>query len=128
MNLLETKSGNDYFYIPEEGHIVLFCFDPQAGREQSGVRPAFVISPIAFNNSRTKFALVCPITTKVKGYPFEVELLPGGKTEGVILVDQIKSLDWSERNIKFIEKSPPDVINKVYIKLSLILPRFKLII
>ncbi|MFN8969339.1 MAG: type II toxin-antitoxin system PemK/MazF family toxin, partial [Pseudanabaena sp.] len=73
-------------YIPDRGDIVWLDFDPQAGHEQSGHRPAFVISPIAYNQ-RSNLALLCPITSKTKGWKFEV-LLTDTKTKGVILADQ----------------------------------------
>lgn len=71
-------------------------FDPQAGHEQGGRRPAVVLSPAAYNGL-VGLALVCPLTTRVKGYPFEVAIPPGGKAGGVALADQVKSLDWRAR-------------------------------
>ena len=86
-------------YIPDAGDIVWLEFDPQAGREQSGHRPALVLSPAAYNE-KVSLAVCCPLSTKVKGYPFEV-LVDSGKTASVVLSDQIKSLDWRERNATF---------------------------
>ncbi|MDA0910348.1 MAG: endoribonuclease MazF [Proteobacteria bacterium] len=85
-------------YIPDAGDIVWLDFDPQAGREQKGHRPALVISPKVYN-TKTKLMLCCPMTTKIKGYPFEVAV--ASEKESVILSDQIKSLDWQQRNAKF---------------------------
>lgn len=87
-------------YIPERSDIVWLDFNPQTGREQAGRRPALVLSPASYN-SKVKLALLCPITTKVKGYPFEVTLLKGLEVTGVVLADQVKSLDWHFRNYWF---------------------------
>lgn len=79
-------------YIPQRGDIIWLDFNPQAGREQAGRRPAFVVSPAAYNR-KVGLALVCPVTSRVKGYPFEVVLPAGLAVTGVILSDQLKSLD-----------------------------------
>lgn len=81
-------------YVPEAGDIVWLFFDPQAGHEQAGHRPALVLSPSAYN-SKTGLMLCCPMTTQIKGYPFEV-LIASGKP-GAALADQVKSLDWVAR-------------------------------
>lgn len=81
-------------YVPDVGHIVWLQFDPQAGHEQAGHRPAVVLSPASYNG-RTGLMLCCPMTTQIKGYPFEV--LVAGKTPGAVLADQVKSLDWQIR-------------------------------
>ena len=81
-------------YIPEAGDIVWLHFDPQAGHEQAGYRPAVVVSPSSYNG-KTGLMLCCPMTTQLKGYPFEVSI--AGKRPGVVLSDQIKSLDWVVR-------------------------------
>lgn len=83
-------------YVPDRGDAVWLVFDPQAGHEQAGRRSALVLSPRAYN-ARVGLALMCPITTQVKGYPFEVALPPGGKVTGAVLADQVKSLDWRAR-------------------------------
>jgi len=83
-------------YVPEKADVVWLDFDPQAGHEQSGRRPAFVLSPAKYNRS-TGLMLCCPITTQVKGYPFEVAIEGNTKVQGVILADQVKSLDWQVR-------------------------------
>src|SRR2546425_1274360 len=79
--------------VPDAGDLVWLSFDPQAGHEQSGRRPALVLSPASYNG-KSGLALVCPITSRVKGYPFEVSLPEGSKFAGVILADQLRSLDW----------------------------------
>jgi len=81
-------------YVPEAGDIIWLHFDPQAGHEQAGHRPAVVISPSTYNG-KTGLMLCCPMTTRIKGYPFEVEL--SGTRTSVVLADQIKSLDWRAR-------------------------------
>ena len=105
-------------YVPRRDDLVWLSFDPHAGHEQAGHRPAFVLSPESYNR-KTGLLLACPITSKVKGYPFEVALPPGLPVGGVILADQIKSLDWKVRKAEFIVRTPPSVIEDV---LSLILP------
>ena len=89
-------------YVPDAGDIVWLRFSPQAGHEQSGHRPALVISPAAYNG-KTHLMICCPITTQVKGYPFEVPI--AGNRSGVALADQIKSLDWMVRKAKFKGKA-----------------------
>jgi len=86
-------------HVPERGDLVWLEFNPQAGSEQAGRRPALVISPGSYNR-RVGLALVCPITSRVKGYPFEVELPPGLEAQGAILCDQVKSLDWRARHAR----------------------------
>lgn len=81
-------------YVPDSGDVVWLRFDPQAGHEQAGQRPALVISPAAYN-SKTGLMLCCPLTTQIKGYPFEVAI--AGKRASVALADQVKSLDWIAR-------------------------------
>ena len=83
-------------YVPDRGDIVWLNFTPQAGHEQAGHRPALVLSPAAYNG-KTGLMLCCPITSQVKGYPFEVRLDAGADAQGVVLSDQVKSLDWQAR-------------------------------
>lgn len=90
-------------YVPERGDLIWLSFTPQSGVEQAGRRPAVVLSPSVYNE-RTGLALVCPVTTKVKGYPFEVVLGEPLKTAGVVLSDQVRSLDWRVREAGFIEQ------------------------
>ena len=87
-------------YVPDQGDIVWLEFDPQSGHEQKGRRPALVLSPISYNQ-KVGLMVCCPITTKSKGYPFEVEVNTKEVT-GVVLADQVKSLDWRAR------KAQPD--------------------
>jgi mRNA interferase MazF len=98
-------------YIPERGDLVWLDFEPTKGREQKGVRPAFVVSPKAYN-AKVGLALVCPITSHVKGYPFEVSC---GRSaiEGVILADHLRSVDWRARNAKFIDAAGVTVVQEV---------------
>jgi mRNA interferase MazF len=99
-------------YVPERGDIIWLEFNPQAGHEQAGHRPAFVVSPRAYHR-KTGLALVCPVTSRIKGYPFEVPLPAGGKTRGAILSDQVKSLDWRARKATFVERADGDVVAEV---------------
>jgi len=89
-------------YVPDSGDIVWLRFSPQAGHEQAGHRPAAVISPAAYNG-RTALMLCCPMTTQIKGYPFEVTM--AGNRPGAVLADQVKSLDWVERKAKYKGKA-----------------------
>lgn len=107
-------------YIPERGHAIWLQFNPQAGHEQAGRRPAVVLSPAAYN-SRVGLALVCPITNQIKGYPFEVLIPPDEAVTGAILTDQIKSLDWRVRRAEYICTLPPDVVLDVLQRLGTLL-------
>ena len=95
-------------YTPDRGDIVWVTLDPQAGHEQKGRRPALVVSPKSYNK-KSGLALVCPITYQVKGYPFEVPV-DALKEPGVILADQIKSIDWKARKGKKVATAHPDMI------------------
>jgi len=106
-------------YSPERGDIVWLNFDPQSGHEQKGKRPAVVISPKEYNE-KVGLGLFCPVTSKVKNYPFEVKIT-NEKIDGVILTDQIKSLDWKTRDIEFITKIPPEKIDEIIGKISVLL-------
>ncbi|MDE0256409.1 MAG: endoribonuclease MazF [Rhodospirillaceae bacterium] len=108
-------------YVPDTGHLVWLRFSPQAGREQAGRRPALVLSPRSYNE-KTNLALFCPITSRVKGYPFEVPLPDTGAVTGVVLADQIRSLDWRARGARFEEPAPPQLVSEVRDKLGAILP------
>lgn len=105
-------------YVPSRGDVVWLSFEPQAGHEQAGRRPAFVLSPEEYNRKSGLF-LACPVTSKMKGYPFEVALPDGLSVSGVILADQIKSLDWKARKAEFAAATSDDVIQDV---LALVLP------
>ena len=102
-------------YIPERGDLVWVNFNPQKGHEQSGKRPAIILSPAVYNK-KTGLALMCPITPQIKGYPFEV-VISENKINGVIIADQIKSLDWRERKVKFIQKIQKALLIEVQEKL-----------
>ncbi len=104
-------------YVPDAGDLVWLTFDPQAGREQAGRRPALVISPASYNR-KSGLALLCPVTSRVKKYPFEVLLQPGLPVTGVVLADQIKSVDWSERRAEFIAPTGRDFLEEVLRRLE----------
>lgn len=107
-------------YVPERGDVIWLDFDPQAGHEQSGRRPAFVLSPQSYNK-KTSLMLCCPITTQVKGYPFEVSLQGITAVKGVILADQVKSLDWQIRRAEKKGQVAPEVLEEVVLKIRAIL-------
>ena len=107
-------------YTPDRGDAVWLNSNPQAGHEQAGHRPAFVISPLAYNK-KVGLALVCPITTQLKGYPFEVEVPVGLPVSGTVLADQIKSLDWRSRKAAFICKMPDHVTEEVIGKIEVLI-------
>ncbi len=107
-------------YIPERGDVVWLNMNPQTGHEQSGRRPAVVLSPKSYNK-KVGLAIFCPITNQIKGYPFEVIIPNNLKVEGAILSDQIKSLDWKKRNAELYDKLPYDIILEVLKKLSTLL-------
>lgn len=99
-------------YLPERGDLVWIDFDPQIGREQAGRRPAVVLSP-GFYNSKSTLAWICPITSKAKGYPFEVPLPKSGAIQGVALTDQLRSLDYQKRRIEFAGRISPDLCDEI---------------
>lgn len=106
-------------YVPKRADIIWLNFSPQAGHEQAGKRPALVLSPEEYNK-KTSLLIACPITSKVKGYPFEVTLT-GNEIDGVVLSDQVKSLDWKVRKAAFAERAAATVIKEVQSKLLLLL-------
>ncbi len=108
-------------YVPERGDVVWLSFTPQAGHEQAGRRPALVLSPIAYNR-KVGLAILCPVTTQEKGYPFEVRLPKECNVTGVILADQVKSLDWRARKAEKMDQVPTATVAEVLRKLSLLLP------
>lgn len=109
-------------YVPDRGEIVWLDFDPQAGHEQSGHRPALVLSPAEYN-SKTGLMLCCPITNQVKGYPFEVTV--EGKaskgTTGVVLADQCRNVDWQARRAQKKGTVSEEVLQEVLGKLNTLL-------
>lgn len=98
--------------VPEIGAVGWLVFDPQAGREQAGRRPAVVLSHTRYN-ARTSLAVFCPITTQIKGYPFELALPDKLPVSGVVLCDQVRSLDWCERQWKPIAHLPLSFVHEV---------------
>ena len=107
-------------YTPERGDVVWISLNPQAGHEQSGRRPAVVLSPADYND-KVGLAILCPITSRVKGYPFEVPLPDKLDISGVILSDQVKSLDWRARKAEFAGTLPVTTIGEVLQKLNTLL-------
>jgi mRNA interferase MazF len=109
-------------YVPKHGDIVVLEFDPQKGKEIKKTRPALTISPYSYN-LKTGLGLFMPITSKVKGYPFEV-IIDEGKLHGGILCDQMRSLDWNERKAKFISHISKTTFEDVLAKFQILLPKF----
>jgi len=107
-------------YVPQCGDAVWITLNPQAGREQAGRRPAVVLSPQNYNG-RTGLAILCPITNRIKGYPFEVLIPAGMSVAGAVLSDQVKSLDWRARNAELICALPTETISEVLEKLLTLL-------
>jgi len=107
-------------YVPDAGDLVWLTFDPQAGHEQRGRRPALILSPRAYN-TKARLAIACPVTSQVKGYPFEVPLPPVGRISGVALADHVKNLDWQARRVVFEAKAPSDVVTDVRERLRVLL-------
>ena len=104
-------------WVPHAGDLVWLSFDPQTGREQAGRRPALILSPAEYNR-RSGLALACPITSHVKGYPFEVQLPPGLPLRGVVLADHLKSLDWRARRAEPAGHLPTEVLQDVLDRLA----------
>jgi mRNA interferase MazF len=104
-------------YVPARGDIVWLQLNPQAGSEQAGHRPALVISPRSYN-AKVGLAIFCPITTHVKGYPFEVVLPGGGKAKGAVLADQVKSLDWRVRQAEKFDEVSDELLGEVLAKIG----------
>jgi mRNA interferase MazF len=111
---------NPRAYIPRCGDVVWITLNPQAGHEEAGHRPAVVISPQSYN-SKVGLAIFCPITSQIKGYPFEVLIPAGLPVAGAILSDQVKSLDWRARNAELICTLPTETISEALQKLATLL-------
>lgn len=107
-------------YIPDRGQLIWLTFNPQAGNEQSGRRPALVLSPATYN-AKAGLVLVCPATSQQKGYPFEVRLPSGLPVSGVVLADQLRSLDWRVREAALICRVPDTVVAEALAKASALL-------
>ena len=111
---------NPQNYIPQSGDVVWITLNPQAGHEQAGRRPALVLSPRSYNG-KIGLAILCPITSQIKGYPFEVLLPTGLPIAGAVLSDQVKSLDWRARNAELICTLPDEIVSEIFQKLGTLL-------
>lgn len=98
-------------YIPDRGDIVWLNFSPQQGHEQADMRPAIILSPKRYNQN-SMLLLACPITSKIKQYPFEVRI-KANKIDGVVLADKVKNLDWTTRDISFVARAPYEVLEHI---------------
>jgi mRNA interferase MazF len=107
-------------YCPKRGDVVWISFNPQAGYEQAGHRPALVLSPESYNR-KVGLAILCPITNQIKEYPFEVSVPDGLKASGVVLSDQVKSIDWKARGASFLCSLPDAVVRQVLNKVGTLL-------
>jgi mRNA interferase MazF len=107
-------------YTPDRGDAIWITLNPQAGHEQAGRRPALVLSPAAYNH-KAGLVVACPITSQVKGYPFEVAIPAGLMISGVVLSDQVKSLDWKARQAEWICSLPALTVGEVLQKLNTLL-------
>ena len=99
-------------YVPAKGDLIALTFDPQAGHEQKGRRPALVISNDLFNQ-RTGLAIVCPITNTQRNFPFHVALPKESSVTGFVMVEQVKAIDHRARRARFLDKIPVHVLNEV---------------
>ena len=113
-----AKKSEKQQYIPKRGDLVFTDFDPAAGHEQMGHRPALVLSPAVFNK-KTLLALVAPVTSRVRGHGFEVALT-GEKISGVVLCHQVKIIDFVEKGLKFAEKAPASAVSESLAKVRAI--------
>ena len=107
-------------YCPKRGDVVWISFNPQAGHEQAGRRPALVLSPESYNR-KVGLSLLCPITNQIKGYPFEVSVPAELKASGVVLADQLKSMDWKARGASFLCSLPESTVHQVLNKVGTLL-------
>jgi len=107
-------------YVPRCGDVVWITLNPQSGHEQTGRRPALVLSPESYNG-KTGLAIFCPVTSQIKGYPFEVLIPEGLPVTGAILSDQVKSLDWRARNAELICPLPDETVSEALQKLGTLL-------
>ena len=120
--ILVKSRSSSRSYVPARGQAVWLTFDPQAGHEQSGRRPAVVLSPQEYNR-RTGLAILCPVTSQIKEYPFEVVLPEGTVLRGAVLADQVRSLDWRARKAKLICDLEPATVDEILGKLETLLSR-----
>lgn len=107
-------------YCPDEGDLIWIDFDPQVGREQAGRRPALVLSPLSYNQ-KVGLCVLCPITTRIKGFPFEVRIPDHAGVRGAVLADQVKSLSWEMRRASFVAQAPAALRSDVRAKLRALL-------
>jgi mRNA interferase MazF len=107
-------------YVPRRGDVVWLTLDPQAGHEQAGRRPAVALSPSAYN-AKVGLAILCPITSTIKGYPFEVAIPGDLPVRGAILADQVKSLDWRARQAEFICALPTATVSEILQRIAVLL-------
>jgi mRNA interferase MazF len=107
-------------YIPDKGDVIWLNFNPQTGHEQAGKRPAMVVTPMQYNKV-TGLGLFCPVTSKIKNYPFEVKIPEGFGISGVILADHVKNLDWKAREAELIFSLPKDIFNEVISKFKVLI-------
>lgn len=107
-------------YVPDAGDLVWLTFDPQAGHEQRGRRPALILSPRIYN-AKARLALACPVTSHVKGYPFEVALPTASTITGVVLADHVRNVDWEARRVVFETKAPAEILTEVRERLRALL-------
>ena len=106
-------------YAPDRGDLVWLDFEPRAGHEQGGRRPALALSP-KYYNQKTGLGVFCPITNQIKGFPFEVALPPGSKVTGAVLADHLKNVDWRARKARPIGRATPEVIEDVLLKIAVL--------
>lgn len=99
-------------YIPKKGDFIVVTFDPQCGHEQKGLRPALVVSNTLFNE-QTGLAMVCPLTTTDRGYPFHVAVTDNPRVKGFVMVEQVKSIDYQARQVKNIGKASDALLDEV---------------
>lgn len=107
-------------YVPDRGDAVWLNFDPQAGQEQAGHRPALTLSPEKYNE-KSHLGLFCPVTNQIKNYPYEVKLPEKFDVDGVVLSDQVRSLDWTKREAELIQTVPNEILEEVLGKVSTLL-------
>lgn len=103
--------------LPDRGSLVWLQFSPQSGSEQAGRRPAIVLTTAAYHQ-RSRLAVVCPITSREKGWPMEVRLPPGLPVSGVVLVDHVKSVDREARQMELVGLAPPDILDEIDARLA----------
>jgi len=107
-------------YCPRRGDVVWISFNPQAGHEQAGHRPALVLSPQSYNR-KVGLVILCPLTNQIKGYPFEVRIPNGLKASGAVLADQVKSMDWRAREASLLCRTPEETVREVLNKVGTLL-------